>query len=100
MDGPIFPWKYSWAELTDRVHPLADAVSYTRKLASEENPTGPCLFASLSIRALCTEIQWSRETFPSIVACSELCTGRVILNHLDFDESEVQKPDGPMSWPH
>jgi hypothetical protein len=94
MDGPVFPWRNSWKALTDRFHPLADAVSYTRKLASEENPTGLCLFASLSIRAFCTEVQWCREDYLSLMACSELGTGRLNLNHFDFDEHGVQKPDG------
>ncbi|KAJ0123657.1 hypothetical protein J7T55_012123 [Diaporthe amygdali] len=97
MDGPIFAWMSSWKGMPGyygNYQQLAEAVSYTLELASTDNPTGPCVSASLSIRAYCTEVQWKRENNPVIVARSEMWASRNIDFTFDFDEREILRLDG------
>lgn len=72
---------------------MADAVSYTRRLANKDDPTGPCLFASLSIRAYCTEVQWNDEC-PVVVVFLELDTDQTLFNQFEFDDEWYLLPEG------
>lgn len=93
MDGPVFLWRV--IALYDRQ--LAEAVSYTRKLANVANPTGPCISASVSIRAYCTELEWQIQNKPILVARKEAWVCDNVMFNVDLDESEVIRVKGTKS---
>lgn len=87
MDGPVFLWRYEGPDPQQ----LADAVSYTLELSNQANPTGPCMHASVSIRAYCTELEWQSQNKPVMVALEKgfFC--------FSLDEPEVRRAEGTKS---
>lgn len=83
-DGPVFLWRFRGPETQH----LADAVSYTLELANQANPTGPCISASISIRAYCTELEWQSQNKAVMVA-----RGNITI-YLNLDEPEVRRVKG------
>lgn len=93
MDGPVFLQRVvGWSG-----RQLAESVSYTLELANEANPTGPCISASICIRAYCTEIAWQNENEPVIVARTDAWACDHIWLEIDFDEPDVRRVKGSKS---
>lgn len=93
MDGPIF---FERAVIPSDGQ-LAEAVSYTLEMANEVNPTGPCISASISIRAYCTEIEWQSENEPVMVARTDSWALDNIWFDVDLDEPEIRREKGSKS---
>ncbi|KAJ0122401.1 HET-domain-containing protein [Diaporthe amygdali] len=101
MDSPICcytPWTGASGTL------LAEVESYTLKLADENNPTGPCIFASLTIRGYCMEIRWERGGYMGFTptarsvewCCKNLCSCHFEPDHCEF--SDLSYPDGTVQY--
>lgn len=91
--GPVFLRRV--VSLYDRQ--LAEAVSYTLELSNAANPTGPCVSASICIRAYCTELQWQSQNELAMVARTEAWSYNNVLLDVDLDESEVIRVKGTKS---
>lgn len=104
--GPRTP-SWSWASVHGPVflrrvvgwydRQLAEAVSYTLELANAANPTGPCISASISIRAYCTELEWQSQNKPVMVARTEAWACDNVWLDVDLDEPEVIRVKGTKS---
>lgn len=93
FDGPVLQHVIWW-----RPQPqLAEAVSYKLELANQANPTGPCNFASLSIRDYCTEVEWLSRNEPAMVARTRAWTHGNTIFKLDLDEPGVIRTTGTKS---
>lgn len=93
MDGPVFVQRViGW-----NVRQLAESVSYTLELANEVNPTGPCISASISIRAFCTEVEWLSENEPVIAARTDAWACDNVRLNIALDEPEVRRVKGSKS---
>lgn len=104
--GPRTP-SWSWASVHGPVflrrvvgwydRQLAEAVSYTLELANAANPTGPCISASISIRAYCTELEWQSQNKLAMVARTEAWVCDNVWLDVDLDEPEVIRVKGTKS---
>lgn len=105
-DGPRTP-SWSWASFNGKISwdvgslgpctELAEAVSYTLELANKANPTGPCNFASVSIRTYCTEVEWGSQNEPVMVVRTEGQACDNIKLRLQLDEPGVRRTTGTRS---
>lgn len=93
MDGPRFFWR----ALNPYDEQLAEAVSYTLGLANEAKPEGPCVSASISIRAYCTEIEWQSENKPVMMAFTDAWARDDNNWQVDLDEPEIRREKGSKS---
>ncbi|KAF2235856.1 HET-domain-containing protein [Viridothelium virens] len=76
---------------------LADAEAYTVSPVDERNPAGPIASASLTIKAHCAEIEWTREG-PHVLCKSRLLVDGLYILEVNADDPDDKPTDGATFW--